>query len=77
MTAPERYDAVAIAPHWSIALLILAAFGLGLTVDEFLKAWEAPLARAAAKIGHGGLSPRARRRSADDPCQRLVSAAAP
>ncbi len=40
MTAPERYDAVAIALHWSIAFLIVAAFGLGLTVDEFPKAWE-------------------------------------
>lgn len=36
----SRYDLVAIALHWSIAVLIAAAFLMGLTVDEFPKAWE-------------------------------------
>lgn len=35
----QRYDAVAIALHWTIAVLILVAFGLGLTVDDFPKAY--------------------------------------
>jgi cytochrome b561 len=51
MTASERYDAVAIALHWSIAFLIVAAFGLGLTVDEFPKAWEAAVINLHAMTG--------------------------
>jgi cytochrome b561 len=39
----ERYDAVAIALHWSIAALILAAFALGLTIDAFPKDWTGAL----------------------------------
>jgi cytochrome b561 len=34
------YDMVAIVLHWSIALLIAGAFLLGLTVDDFPKAWK-------------------------------------
>jgi cytochrome b561 len=51
MTLTERYDAIAITLHWSIAFLILVAFGLGLTVDEFPKAWEASVVNSHALIG--------------------------
>lgn len=51
MTRTERYDMAAIALHWSIAFLILAAFGLGLTVDNFPKAWEATVVNSHALIG--------------------------
>lgn len=33
----SRYDTVAIYLHWTIAVLIAVAFGLGLTVDDFPK----------------------------------------
>jgi cytochrome b561 len=46
-----RYDLVAIVLHWSIALLILAAFLLGLTVDDFPKAWNATVVNIHALIG--------------------------
>ena len=42
----SRYDRVAITLHWSIALLIGAAFLLGLTVDAFPKAWERSVVNA-------------------------------
>ncbi|WP_298354797.1 cytochrome b [Rhodoblastus sp.] len=51
MTSAGRYDTVAIALHWSIALLILLAFALGLTVDDFPKAWEARVVNFHALIG--------------------------
>jgi cytochrome b561 len=51
MMDDERYDSTAITLHWSIALLILAAFGLGLTVDEFPKAWKSGAINAHALIG--------------------------
>lgn len=51
MTRYERYDAIAITLHWSIALLILAGFGLGLTIDEFPKAWEGAVINSHALIG--------------------------
>jgi cytochrome b561 len=51
MNSGERYDAVAIVLHWSIAFLIVAAFGLGLTVDEFPKSWEAAVVNSHALIG--------------------------
>jgi len=35
-----RYDRVAMSLHWGIALLIVLAFLLGLTVDDFPKTWE-------------------------------------
>jgi cytochrome b561 len=47
----SRYDLVAIALHWSIALLIVAAFILGLTVDDFLKAWDQAVVNAHVLIG--------------------------
>jgi cytochrome b561 len=48
---PSRYDAVAIVLHWSIASLILVAFGLGLTVDDFPKAFVPVVVNAHALIG--------------------------
>ncbi len=51
MKTQERYDAVAIALHWSIAFLIVAAFGLGLTVDEFPKAWVGAVINLHALTG--------------------------
>ena len=51
MTNTERYDDVAIALHWSIAVLILAAFVLGLTVDAFPKAWAGALVNTHALMG--------------------------
>lgn len=47
----SRYDLVAIVLHWSIALLILAAFFLGLTVDNFPKAWEQDVVNTHVLIG--------------------------
>lgn len=38
--ANARYTGVAIALHWLIALLIVAVFLLGLTVDVFPHSWE-------------------------------------
>lgn len=47
----DRYDAVAIVLHWSTAVLILLAFGLGLTVDDFPKAYGPFVVNAHALIG--------------------------
>jgi cytochrome b561 len=47
----QRYDAVAIALHWGIAALIAAAFGLGLTVDDFPKAYEGMVVNTHVLIG--------------------------
>lgn len=46
-----RYDAVAITLHWAVALLILAAFGLGLTVDDFPSGWKSAVINLHALIG--------------------------
>lgn len=46
-----RYDAVAVALHWSIAVLILASFVLGLTIDSFPKAWTGALINMHALMG--------------------------
>jgi cytochrome b561 len=51
MMTTQRYDAVAIALHWGIAALIAAAFILGLTVDDFPKAYEAAVVNAHSIIG--------------------------
>lgn len=48
---PNRYDAVAVVLHWSIAFLILVAFGLGLTVDDFPKAVVPAVVNIHALIG--------------------------
>lgn len=46
-----RYDLVAIVLHWSIALLIVAAFLLGMTVDNFPKAWDQAVVNTHVLIG--------------------------
>ena len=51
MATSECYDAVAIALHWSIAALVLAAFALGLTIDTFPKAWTGALINVHALMG--------------------------
>jgi len=48
---PARYDNVAIALHWSIALLVVTAFGLGMTVDDFPKAWGTTVVNIHALLG--------------------------
>lgn len=50
MPAPH-YDAIAIALHWGIAALIAVAFVLGLTVDNFPKAYEGAVVNTHAIIG--------------------------
>jgi cytochrome b561 len=47
----QRYDAVAIVLHWGIAALIAIAFLLGLTVDDFPKAYEGAVVNAHSIIG--------------------------
>jgi cytochrome b561 len=51
----QQYDRIAISLHWTIALLILAAFGLGLTVDDFPKSWDAAVVNAHVLLGLGVL----------------------
>lgn len=47
----QHYDRVAIGLHWAIALLILAAFLLGLTVDDFPKSWEKAVVNIHVLLG--------------------------
>jgi cytochrome b561 len=47
----QRYDIVAIVLHWAIAALIAIAFLLGLTVDDFPKAYEGSVVNGHALIG--------------------------
>lgn len=47
----SRYDAVARALHWSIAGLILVTFALGLTVDDFPRAWKHVVTETHKAIG--------------------------
>jgi len=51
MRADLSYDTVAIIFHWAIAFLILVAFGLGLTVDDFPKTWSGAVVNVHALIG--------------------------
>jgi cytochrome b561 len=51
MALSQRYSAVAIALHWSIAALIVIAFGLGLTVDNFPKDIKGAVINLHALIG--------------------------
>ncbi len=46
-----RYHGVAILIHWSVALLILVAFVLGLTVDDFPKSWTGAIINIHALTG--------------------------
>ena len=50
MTTPS-YNLVAIALHWSIALLIGATFLLGITVDDFPKAWDQAVVNTHVLMG--------------------------
>jgi len=50
MSTPH-YDAVAVGLHWGIAALIAVAFVLGLTVDEFPKAYEGAVVNTHTLIG--------------------------
>lgn len=51
MALPQRYSAVAISLHWSIAALIVIAFGLGLTVDNFPKEIKGAVINLHSLIG--------------------------
>ena len=51
MTNADRYGTVAITLHWLIALLILTAFVLGLTVDSFPKPWTGTIINLHSLIG--------------------------
>ncbi|MBN9554087.1 MAG: cytochrome b/b6 domain-containing protein, partial [Alphaproteobacteria bacterium] len=55
LASRARYDRVAIFLHWSVALLIAAAFVLGLTVDEFGKTYEHMVVNTHSLIGLGVL----------------------
>lgn len=50
-----RYDRTAILLHWAIAFLITAAFLLGLTVDDFPKAYKDTVVNAHSLLGLGVL----------------------
>lgn len=51
LATPAPYDAVARGLHWSMAVLITAAFALGLTVDVFPKSWEYAVVETHKAIG--------------------------
>jgi cytochrome b561 len=46
-----RYSSVAILIHWSVALLIIFSFLLGLTVDNFPKSWTSAVINTHALAG--------------------------
>jgi cytochrome b561 len=47
----DHFDSTAIALHWTTAALILIAFGLGLAVDVFPKAWEHAVVNTHSLLG--------------------------
>jgi len=47
----SRYSSVAILIHWSVALLIIFSFLLGLTVDNFPKSWTGAVINTHALAG--------------------------
>lgn len=51
----ERYSTPAIWLHWIIALLIICAFVLGLTVDVFPKSWDGAIVNLHVLLGLGVL----------------------
>lgn len=53
LAAGARYDRTAIFLHWAIAFLIAAAFLLGLTVDDFPKAYKDAVVNAHSLLGLG------------------------
>lgn len=46
-----RYSSVAIFIHWSVALLIVFSFVVGLTVDNFPKSWTGAVINTHALAG--------------------------
>lgn len=48
-----RYDRIAIFLHWAIAFLIAAAFLLGLTVDDFPRAYKDAVVNTHSLLGLG------------------------
>ena len=55
LTVVTRYDRVASFLHWTIALLIVVAFLLGLTVGDFPKAYKDAVVNAHSLLGLGVL----------------------
>ena len=52
LNAPEEsYSNTAIWLHWSIAVLIVLAFAIGLTVDDFPKSWDKIVVNTHVLIG--------------------------
>ena len=50
---PRRYDRVAQALHWSMAVLIVLVFALGLLVDAFPSSWEYAVVETHKVVGSG------------------------
>lgn len=48
---PQRYDAIARSLHWASALLIVAAFVMGLTIDLFPREQRPPYLNAHVLVG--------------------------
>jgi cytochrome b561 len=51
----ERYSNTAIFLHWTTAVPIVAAFGIGLTVDTFPKSWVSAVINLHVLLGLGVL----------------------
>ena len=51
----ERYSSTAIFLHWTTAALIVAAFGIGLTVDTFPEGWTSAVINLHVLLGLGVL----------------------
>ncbi len=49
--SPARYDTVARGLHWTMAILIIVAFGLGLAAEEMPKATEALAVQVHVLVG--------------------------
>ena len=48
---PQRYDAIARSLHWASAILIVAAFVMGLTIDLLPREWRPPYLNAHVLAG--------------------------
>ncbi|MDQ0394440.1 cytochrome b [Labrys monachus] len=51
MSGPDHYGTVAVILHWAIALLIVIAFGLGLTIDAFPESWTGAVVNVHVLVG--------------------------
>src|SRR5664279_4357332 len=51
MSSSDRYGTVAVLFHWSIAVLIVLAFALGLTVDLFPDTWKGAVINSHSLLG--------------------------